>query len=162
MSLSVAGLSAAGIQFERGLPLRALAPDLAKIAVRKLLVLGTLPRLLERALDGAGARVALTSSILEAHRALAAQTFDVVIVEPEIPGAIDLVKKIKLPTGAASLRSASDRHAFAPFFVLPFAGETEYAVVIQAPQLAFLVDAAEVPLATAVVRLDVWRLLGRA
>jgi hypothetical protein len=95
---------------------------------------------------------------------MAAQTFDAVLVAPEAPGAIELVKSVKLGAGGASLRSIADRHAHVPFFVLPFVGETEYAVIVEPPGLAYLEDERTTALADAVLRLDAWRLAkgGRA
>ncbi len=153
MGVSIAGLSTAGIKFTRGMPRLALALDLAE--PRKLLVLGSIGRLLERRLEGAGARLARTATILEAQRALVAQTFDAVLVQPEVHGALDLVKAMKLGGSAASLRSAADRHSLVPFFVVPFVGETEYAVIIRPPVVAYLEDEQTLPLAEAVLKLDV-------
>jgi len=159
MSISIAGFSTAGIKFTRGMPRAAL--DLGTIQPRKVLLLGALPQLVERRLEAAGARLAKTSSILEAQRALVAQTFDAVLVQPEVHGALDLVKTMKLGGAAASLRSAADRHAFVPFFVVPFAGETEYAVIIRPPVLAYLDDEQALPLAEAILKLDVGFLTSR-
>ncbi|MGC4113307.1 MAG: hypothetical protein QM765_01240 [Myxococcales bacterium] len=153
MSVSIAGLSTAGIKFTRGMPRLALAADV--LEHRKLLVLGAIDRFLERRLEGAGAKLAKTSTILEAQRALVAQTFDAVLVQPEVHGALDLVKTMKLGGTAASLRSASDRHVHVPFFVVPFAGETEYAVIIRPPVMAYLEDEQQLPIAEAILKLDV-------
>ncbi|HEY3447484.1 MAG TPA: hypothetical protein VGK67_14105 [Myxococcales bacterium] len=153
MSVSIAGLSTAGIKFTRGMPRIALG--LEAVEPRKILVLGSIDRFLERRLESAGAKLAKTSSILEAQRALVAQTFDAVLVQPEVHGALDLVKTIKLGGSAASLRSAGDRHTAVPFFVLPFSGETEYAVIVRPPLLAYLEDEQQLPIAEAVLKLDV-------
>lgn len=156
MGVSIAGLSTAGIKFTRGVPRAAL--DRSAVQVRKALVLGSLPTFLDKKLEQAGVRLARTSTILEAQRALAAQTFDVVLVQPEVHGALDLVKSVKLGGHAASLRSAADRHVHAPFFIMPFAGETEYAVIVSPPALAFLEDEGATVLAEAILGLDVSKL----
>ena len=146
MSVSIAGLSTAGIKFTRGMPRLALGLEAGE--ERKILVLGSIDRFLERRLENAGAKLAKTSTILEAQRAL-------------VHGALDLVKTMKLGGSAASLRSAADRHVHVPFFVLPFGGETEYAIIVRPPLLAYLEDEQTLPLAEAVLKLDVGALTRR-
>ena len=157
MSISIAGLTTAGIAFTRGLPRAALDPK--RSPVRKVLLLGTAPAL-ERRLESHGVKLARTAGVLEAQRAMAAQTFDAVLAQPEVQGALELVKAMKLGAVATGLRSAADRHAAVPFFVIPFAGETEYAALVRAPAAAFLEDEQRLALADAVLHLDTARLTG--
>jgi hypothetical protein len=159
MSISIAGLTTSGIAFTRGLPRAALDPR--RSAARKVLLLGAAQGL-ERRLESEGVKLARTASVLEAQRAMAAQTFDAVLVQPEVQGALELVKAMKLGAVATGLRSAADRHTSVPFFVVPFAGETEYAALVRSPAAAFLEDEQLLPLADAVLRLDVARLTGHS
>jgi len=161
-----------GLDFQHGLPRRALALDLEvidgdgkrKVPERRALVYAQQVEVLERRLRERGVAITHAADANEAVKRLATERFDVVVLDAHAPGGgLTLVKAVKLGVGVvdvpAGVRTeANQRARDTPFVVLPLSG-TEYAVIVRPPMLAFLEDGAGVSVEDAIARFDVGRLL---
>jgi hypothetical protein len=152
------------IEFRRGIPRLGVAPAVGQIErTGPVLVLGTLPPEVRAELVREEVEIVSVTTLQQAIENLASLAFRAVAVSPEIPGAIDLVKHVKLGKQAAELEGiweAASRNMLTPIIVLPFAGEDEYAVIVVPPAAAFLERIDNVRIAYALLRLDVGALLG--
>jgi hypothetical protein len=136
-----AGMPPWAFRFTTGLPLLAL--DLSWIGPRRVLAYGAIGATLERALGSAQVDVTLATSTADALRTLAWTTFDGVLVAPDAADGIALVKALKVGApldgaNAEHVRLAALRQRVTPVFVLPLAGDEDYAVIVVAPSVAFL------------------------
>jgi hypothetical protein len=164
------------LQFQQGIPRSALALDLqradgrrrAPSATRRVLVYAELLGQTERYLRERGALLTRAPSAEEAVRMLAAERFDIVLLDPHAPGGgLHLVKVLKLGHRTLDLpekliREATARARLTPFVIVAVDGSTEYAVILQAPELAFLEDGSKLRMEDAILQLDSARLLTRA
>ncbi len=165
-------LPGSAFHFKRGLPRDALwvdaqgqGPNGPRWPPRRVLVCGTLLHATQRRLAARGATLRFVPSYFAAIDALAAEPFDVVLVEPaEDDGGLELVKAVKLGQNSFDvapelLAQAVQRHRLTPMLVLPLANDTEYAVIVLPPEVAILEDTRTVALEDAILRLDVRKLL---
>jgi hypothetical protein len=109
--------------------------------------------------------ITIANSATEALRALAWTTFNGVLVAPDAAGGVALAKAIKIgaPLDGANadhVRLAAQRQRVTPVFVLPLAGDADYAVIVIAPSVAFLEREDRVSLVHAITRYDYGRLAG--
>ena len=142
------------IGFRRGIPRTALALDeerrdgspRPRKSHRRVLVYGDLPKATERFLVGRGALLLRAETAVEAVSMLAEEAFDVVVLDARAPGGgLQLVKVIKLGQRTLEIPDAIIERAMklarlTPFVVLPLDGSTEFGVIVQPPDLAFLDD----------------------
>jgi len=161
------------LKFQQRLPRHALALDVQLSdgsrrragAPRRILAYADLLGQTERYLRQRGAVLTRAHSAEEAVHLLAADPFDIVILDPRAPGGgLHLVTVLKLgyrtlDLPEALIQEVSSRVRLTPFIVLPEDGSTDYAVIIQPPQLSFLEDGADLRVEDAILRLNVARLL---
>ncbi|HVO30051.1 MAG TPA: hypothetical protein VMV18_04920 [bacterium] len=116
----------------------------------------------------AGVPIVRAASAEGALEILAVTDVRALAVSPEAPGAIELVKAIKLGPLDSGEEAPSDlaweaasRHVATPFVILPLPGDTEYGVVVAPPYGAFLERAESFPIVDALLHLDVRTMLPR-
>jgi hypothetical protein len=145
-------------KFIHGIPRVAVAPDLARPEKpERVLVYGELPIPIALALEERGTIVERARTSKDALIALAASDYMSVAIDPTAEAAIELVKMIKIPSAKLSAASenvwrAASRHRATPFVILPLPNDTEYAVILTAPNGAFLERS--LPIVTALTELD--------
>lgn len=154
-------LFASSLRYRAGIP--ALALDLAHEGGKRVLLYGELDAETLGALGHENLAVTSTPTIADALRTLAWTTFDAVLIVPEAPDSLGIAKALKL--GAAlhgvdemTPRLAAVRHRRKPIFVAPFRGDVEYAVIVAAPNLAYLERTDRHPLARAVATFNATKL----
>ncbi len=153
-------LVAASLEYRAGIP--ALALDLTRHAGKRALVYGELDADTLSALEREQVGVTTAPTIAEALRTLAWSTFDAVLVVPETPDGLVIAKALKLgalrdeieEVDEMTLRLAAARHRRRPVFVAPFRGDVEYAVIVAAPDLAYLERADRYPFSRAVAHFN--------
>lgn len=150
-------ITAGLLRFGNGIPRLAIA--LAPAASQRILVYGAIAPALEVRLRQACVRLTFCPSVRESLLTLAWQDFDAVLVAPELPGAIELVKALKLQTHLRDVDPelvpiAARRQSRTPTFILPLTDDDQYAVILRAPDLAFLENEGHLALVDAVLRLD--------
>ena len=141
-----------------GPPRRPVAVGLGHPRDPGVMVYGRLPKPIERELVERGARILAVSTIPEAVRALAYESFVSVAVDPSAESGIALVKAIKLEESPIAgqeelLLRAGWRQRNVPFVILPLPGDDEYAVIVAPPKGAFLERT--LPISRALLDLDV-------
>jgi hypothetical protein len=151
-------------------------------ATRKALAFGDVPTNLIRDLRSGGMDVVRAQTVRAAVERLAAETYSAVVVEAQVPRvAFSFVRAIKshgeislaefvldhwtfdaaegsltdVRAPSELLRQASSRNTLTPVFVLPIAGDNEYAVIVSPPRVAYLEDMNRIPVARAILKLDV-------
>ena len=137
-------------------PARALALGLAHVLEREVLLCGPRAACLAPQLQRRGAQIALAPLVWVALDCLVRQLFDVIVVDAETPHGLALVSALKqrVPMQGISddiLDSARARNGRAPVLVPPLDDETEYAVIIRPPELAFIERVDRVPLVDAIL-----------
>lgn len=149
-------------------------------ARREVLVVGELAVSMRDALNDRGAALTCVDSLSDAFVALAEHGFDVVVVNPFLPYALDLVTAIKetaddhehtlatlygargtsaflrgvKPPSREQLDAARTMHAQTPFVVLPAGEDWHYAVILKPPGASTMVDARVRPIVTTVMTVD--------
>jgi hypothetical protein len=152
------------LEWIRGVPKSAIAPDLVPATPRRLLVYEDLNDSDAKVLVRAGVSLARAKTPQRVLILLANEAFDAVAVDPRARDAMALVKAIKWATrfegsSADVVRAVAQRHDRTPLFVLPIDDEPDYAILIAPPALAFLESRAVLPIAEAILRLDVEKLI---
>ncbi|MBI2388096.1 MAG: hypothetical protein HYV09_00645 [Deltaproteobacteria bacterium] len=145
------------LAFQRGLP--ALALDLAHEAPAEILLLGALDDSTRSGLEARGHAIETVPNGRAALHVLAWRSFDVVLVDPQCDDGIPVVKAVKLGhalEGVApeEIRRVARRCRDVPLFVLPYEGDVEYALIVVAPELAYLESTSNISLVHAISRLD--------
>lgn len=145
---------------------------------RLVLLVGDVPLSLRATLDQRGAQLVLAAGVSDAFEQLAAQTFDVVVVEPHTDAcARDFVNAIKEPADAHEhtvatlygapgqspflrgvrvpaldgLRALRATYSYVPFVLLPVLGDPHYAVIVKPPELSELRKGRVLPVETTIM-----------
>jgi hypothetical protein len=129
---------------------RAIRPDLGLIQEdRQVLLVSARHDVLRRKLEERRVSVAVASEVMTATQHMVAGAFDVIALDPGIPGAISSLKTLKLSAhseASPALRRVRLQQPYLPVFVLPLKDDVEYAVIVRAPVLAYLEDERRIPL----------------
>jgi CheY-like chemotaxis protein len=148
-----------------GVPRRVIRPDLALgRGDRHVLLLSARHRQLHEQLEQRGAEVYPASDVAAAKQLLREAHFDVIAIDPEVPGAIQLVKMLKLRvegTLPPALQRVRKNQPYLPVVVLPLSDDSEYAVVVRAPVLAYLESERRLSLVRAIMTFDAQWLMQR-
>jgi hypothetical protein len=153
-----------GIRFDTGIPELALATE--RHIAKRVATLGAIDSETERELGDAHVIVERAPSVADLVRTLmwSTCTFDAVLVPADATRAVALAHALKLDGDLAEVapldrRMAARRHRRKPLFILPFAGDTQYGVVVIAQQLAYLEQTYRCPVSRAIVFFDSTRLI---
>ncbi|MDX2010726.1 MAG: hypothetical protein SFW67_11065 [Myxococcaceae bacterium] len=163
-------------------------PRFRKRISRKILTVGEFPRTLRDELLDRGATLVDAPTLNGVFDLLAAEAFDVILVNPIVEGGgLDFVNALKegpvehertkatlygargtaaflrgvQPPALETLVSARSRHALTPVLVTPLAGETSYAIVVQPPMASAVRSLDQLPLTTAAMTVSAAEFLGR-
>lgn len=144
-------------------PASGVRPDLALVAHRRVLLASKRHDDLARLLERRGAEVIRVASTDEAARTLANNPIDLFAIDPELAAALDFVRDLKLakqPPQGSEVWMARALQPLLPVLILPMKGDHQYAVIVRAPNNAYLEQDTRVPLVRAIMALDMRRLLG--
>ena len=155
-------LVGSNLGFRGGLPDLALATEHA--VAKRVAALGGIDDDIARDLREQHVSIECASCAHALVRMLMWSTFDAVLVPADAPHAVELAHALKLDedireVDAMERRMAARRHRRKPLFILPFAGETQYGVVVVAQALAYLEETDRCPIARAIAFFDASRLL---
>jgi hypothetical protein len=144
--------TAIAIHFHQGIPERAVRLDVSRVRRgQRFLAYGPVSESLVDKLAKHDAEVFKVVTADHVIEMLEAVSFDGLLVSPSAtPQAFELVRRVK--------RHDRQNWADLPVFVLPLPDESEYAVIIEPPELAFLEDERSKPLALTILTLNVARL----
>jgi hypothetical protein len=162
-----------GVRFASSLPESALEPAAPRLRVvppdspvrtgRRVLFVSRRHDALALELERKGAEVIRLLDLSQATRLLANDPVDIVAIDSQLGGALELVRDLKLPKQpeqGTDVWLARALRPTLPVVILPLPGDHQYAVIVRAPHLAYLEQDTRLPLARVILQLNVARLLG--